>query len=648
MANIYINANTPDELRVCITEHNKLIDFETETKKTENIKNNIFIGIITSVEQSLNAVFVNVGRKRHGFLPLKQVHDSYRKPEKPETEANNQKKEISPSKNRDIEFIDDTFDLLPTDKTTSNAQESSSPQHHAPRENINDFLKEGQKLLVQVKKDERGTKGSTLTTYIKIAGSHLVLLPFSNKIGISRHLSEKNQDEIKKKLSTLKIPEKMGLIVRTAALNCSIEDLQSELDLLSSHWNNINEIAGTTSAPVLIHEENDIVLRSIRDNAGNKINKIFIDNKQKFEHIQNYIRKIKPSLLDTLVLHTESVPIFSHYGLDEEIENIFKREIYLKSGGSIVFDISEALTSIDINSSKATKGSDINETALNTNIEAAKEISRQLRLRDIGGLIVIDFIDMTNKQHREQVESTLNESLKRDKAKIQTTIISKLGLMTISRQRLHSSIHENHFSTCFHCQGRGITRTYESLSNEIIRKLQQKLSTSPQCKSLRIYCYPKLMVFLLNEERLKINAIENEFNVSIQVIPNNNYDANLYSFKFFSNTQTEKSYHNNTKTDVDKEHAFLDTKAESKKGMLNLYDDDALKSDKKKGLIKRLWHNMLGNEELKAPAHPKERSSNNRNRNNNNYKRQRNNRRNTPSNRTTHTQKKVTRTEVAK
>lgn len=572
MTTILINANTQGEKRAAIVKNGKLIDFETETHRNIQNKDNIFLGTISTVEPSLNCLFIDIGLERHGFLPLNQIHPSYMK-------------SIDGAKNLQTQLSDPEDDA------------ENENKHHGPKINITELFDVGMKILVQVKKDGRGTKGATLTTYIKLPAGHLVLLPMSKqRIGISKNTSEKYRDQILEKGKSITLPQDTGIIIRTAGIHQEVPMLQSELDMLYKHWLKIKKLADDNQAPLLIHEEGGIVLRTIRDKIGNTIDEIVVDDAACHETIKNFLEDVKPDALEKLKLHSSNHPLFAQYGVEHEIDNIFKREINLKSGGSIVFDTSEALTSIDVNSARATKGSDINATALNTNLEAAKEIAKQIRFKDIGGLIVIDFIDMLNKQHRDQVEKKLEEALQQDKAKIQISSISKLGLLTVSRQRLHNSILENHFKTCSHCNGRGMTRTVESVSNEIIRKIQEKLMDA-HASIVRAYCNDRAAIYLLNEHRRTLSEIEARLDITIHIIPNPNYESDQYQIKLYYNSQLETTHHSiPSKLQEEKK---LNKANNQKQGLVSLYGKSQKMHSKTQetGLIKRLWQSILGEQE---------------------------------------------------
>jgi len=375
MKRMLINATQPEELRVAIVDGQKLFNLDIESPGREQKKANIYKGVITRVEPSLEAAFVDYGAERHGFLPLKEVARAYFEPES-----------VKPGE----------------------------------RINIKDALREGQETVVQIEKEERGNKGAALTTFISLAGRYLVLMPNNPRAGgVSRRIEGTDRSELRDAMSQLQIPEDMGLIVRTAGVGKNVEELQWDLDYLLQLWRAIEQSATERKAPFLIYQESDVIIRSIRDHLRTDIGEIVVDDRKMYEKAETFIRQVIPNNLKKLRLYDDEVPLFTRYQIESQIESAFQRSVQLPSGGSIVIDHGEALTSIDINSARATKGADIEETALNTNLEAADEIARQLRLRDLGGLFVIDFIDMTPARNQREVENRLREALKQDRARVQ-------------------------------------------------------------------------------------------------------------------------------------------------------------------------------------------------------------------------------------
>ncbi|WP_454901106.1 ribonuclease E, partial [Aggregatibacter sp.] len=419
MKRMLINATQKEELRVALVDGQRLFDLDIESPGHEQKKANIYKGKITRVEPSLEAAFVDYGAERHGFLPLKEIAREY----------------------------------FPADYV------------YQGRPNIRDIISEGQEVIVQVNKEERGNKGAALTTFISLAGSYLVIMPNNPRAGgISRRIEGDERLELKDALSSLDVPEGVGLIVRTAGVGKSPEELQWDLKVLLHHWEAIKQASESRPAPFLIHQESDVIVRAIRDYLRRDIGEILIDSPKVYEKAKAHIKLVRPDFINRVKLYQGEVPLFSHYQIESQIESAFQREVRLPSGGSIVIDATEALTAIDINSARSTRGGDIEETALNTNLEAADEIARQLRLRDLGGLIVIDFIDMTPVRHQREVENRIRDAVRQDRARIQISRISRFGLLEMSRQRLSPSLGESSHHVCPRCQGTGKIRDNESLS----------------------------------------------------------------------------------------------------------------------------------------------------------------------------------------
>ncbi len=477
MKRMLINATQPEELRVAVVDGQKLYDLDIETLSREQKKSNIYKGKITRIEPSLEAAFVDYGAERHGFLPLKEIARSYFNPEAVASGA---------------------------------------------RISIRDAIREGQEVVVQVEKEERGTKGAALTTFLSLAGRYLVLMPNNPRAGgVSRRIEGEDRTEIRDTMRSLNIPEGMGLIVRTAGVGRSPEELQWDLDYLLHLWQAIEKASQERPAPFLIYQESNIVIRALRDYLRNDIGEVLIDDPNVYQQGVEFVQMVMPNNQHKLKLYRDSIPLFSRFQIESQIESAFSHEVRLPSGGSIVIDHTEALVSIDINSARATKGSDIEETALNTNLEAADEIARQLRLRDLGGLIVIDFIDMATTRNQREVENRLKEALKMDRARVQVGRISRFGLLEMSRQRLRSSLGESSRIVCPRCRGQGTIRTVESLSLSILRLMQEEAMKD---RTARVIAQVPAEVasFLLNEKRSSITAIESRYGVTIAIIPNPN------------------------------------------------------------------------------------------------------------------------------
>lgn len=469
-----INATQKEELRVALVDGQRLFDLDIENPGHEQKKANIYKGRITRVEPSLEAAFVDYGVERHGFLPLKEIAREY--------------------------FPDDYV--------------------YQGRPNIRDILSEGQEVIVQVNKEERGNKGAALTTFVSLAGSYLVIMPNNPRAGgISRRIEGDERLELKEALSSLDVPEGVGLIVRTAGVGKSPEELQWDLKVLLHHWEAIKQASQSRPAPFLIHQESDVIVRAIRDYLRRDIGEILIDSPKVYEKAKAHIKLVRPDFINRVKLYQGEVPLFSHYQIESQIESAFRREVRLPSGGSIVIDATEALTAIDINSARSTRGGDIEETALNTNLEAADEIARQLRLRDLGGLIVIDFIDMTPVRHQREVENRMREAVRQDRARIQISRISRFGLLEMSRQRLSPSLGESSHHVCPRCQGTGKIRDNESLSLSILRLLEEE-ALKENTKQVHTIVPVQIASYLLNEKRKAIHSIEKRHNVDIVVAPN--------------------------------------------------------------------------------------------------------------------------------
>ena len=485
MKRMLINATQPEELRVAIVDGQKLYNLDIEAPGREMKKANIYKGRITRVEPSLEAAFVDYGSERHGFLPMKEISRSY-------------------------------FDTAAFD---------------GGKRNINELLKEGQEVIVQVEKEERGNKGAALTTFLSLAGRYLVLMPNNPRAGgVSRRIEGEDRSELREAMSTLEIPEGMGLIVRTAGVGKNAEELQWDLDYLLQLWRAIEQSAADRKAPFLIYQESNVIIRSIRDHLRADIGEIVVDQAETHAQAHQFIEQVMPKYLRKLRLYEDEVPLFSRYQIESQIEAAFRRELRLPSGGSIVIDHTEALTSIDINSARATKGSDIEETALNTNLEAADEIARQLRLRDLGGLFVIDFIDMTPSRNQREVENRLKEAMKEDRARVQIGRISRFGLLEMSRQRLRPSLGESAHQVCPRCDGHGYIRSVDSLALSVLRIIEEealKENTGRVTAQLPV----EVATYLLNEKRQMIADAESRHNVSIVLIPNRQLDTPKYEIE---------------------------------------------------------------------------------------------------------------------
>ena len=483
MKRMLINATQKEELRVALVDGQRLFDLDIESPGHEQKKANIYKGKITRVEPSLEAAFVDYGAERHGFLPLKEIAREY------------------------------------------------FPEGYVyqGRPNIRDILHEGQEVIVQVSKEERGNKGAALTTFVSLAGSYLVIMPNNPRAGgISRRIEGDERLELKEALGSLEVPDGVGLIVRTAGVGRSPEELQWDLHVLLHHWEAIKKASESRPAPFLIHQESDVIVRAIRDYLRRDIGEILIDSRKVFDKVKEHIKLVRPDFINRVKLYQGEVPLFSHFQIESQIESAFQREVQLPSGGSIVIDVTEALTAIDINSARSTRGGDIEETALNTNLEAADEIARQLRLRDLGGLIVIDFIDMTPARHQREVENRMRDAVRQDRARIQFSRISRFGLLEMSRQRLSPSLNESTHHICPRCQGTGKVRDNESLSLSILRLLEEE-ALKENTKQVHTIVPVKIATYLLNEKRWAITDIEKRHNVQIIVVPHEQMETPHFS-----------------------------------------------------------------------------------------------------------------------
>jgi ribonuclease E len=479
MKRMLINATHKDqELRVALANGQHLYDLIIESSAREQKQSNIYKGKVTRIEPSLEAAFVDYGEERHGFLPLKEVVRSSFK---------------------------------------------ASFHDTGKRPSITEVLEEDQEIIVQIDKEERGTKGAALTTAISLPGSFLVLMPNNPRAGgISRRIEGDERSELRENLASLTLPEGMGLIVRTAGSGKSHEELQWDLDILLRHWEAIKTVATSRVAPFLIYQESNVVIRAVRDYLRKDIDEVLIDEPAVYEEIQHHIQLVRPDFSSRIKLYKDPTPLFTRFQIESQIESAFQREVRLPSGGAVVIDHTEALVSIDINSARSTKGVDIEETALTTNLEAADEIARQLRLRDLGGLIVIDFIDMTPSRNQREVEDRIKNALSLDRAKVQIGRISRFGLLEMSRQRLRPSLGESSQITCPRCLGQGTIRGIESLALSIIRLIEEH-AMKDNTLQVRAILPIEIATYLLNEKRQTISAIESRQQVTVLIVPNQHF-----------------------------------------------------------------------------------------------------------------------------
>jgi ribonuclease E len=485
MKRMLINAtHKAEELRVALADGQKLYDLIIESAAHEQTKSSIYKGIVTRREKSLEAAFVDFGGGRHGFLPLKEVARS---------------------------CFSSKFD------------ESSGK-----RPTIDEVLEEGQEIIVQVDKEERGSKGAALTTIISLPGSFVVLMPNNPRAGgVSQRIEGEERSEIREKLSALQLPEGMGIIVRTAGSGRSLEELQWDLAILLRHWEAIQGVARERPAPFLIYQESNAVIRAIRDYLRKDIDEVLIDEPSTYEEVLNHIKLIRPDFTHRVKLYQDPTPLFTHFQIESQIESAFQRVVRLPSGGSIVIDHTEALVAIDINSARSTKGGDIEETALTTNLEAADEIANQLRLRDLGGLIVIDFIDMALLRNQREVEERIRNALEMDRARVQVGRISRFGLLEMSRQRLRPSLGDSSHISCPRCLGQGTIRGVESLALSIIRLIEEH-ALKENTAQVRAILPVEIASFLMNEKRQAIIDIETRQKITVMIVPNSHFTTPQY------------------------------------------------------------------------------------------------------------------------
>lgn len=488
MKRILINATHEEELRVAMVDGQRLFDLDIDTPSREQKKGNIYKGKITRVEPSLEAVFVEYGAERQGFLPLKEISKTYFKKRDGGDDSNG-------------------------------------------RLNVQDVLSVGQELVVQIEKEERGNKGAALTTFISLAGRYLVLMPNSPRAGgISRRIEGDDRAELQDALRQLEVPEGMGMIVRTAGVGKQPEELQWDLEYLVQLWTAIDVATKDRSAPFLVYQESNIIIRALRDYLRKDIGEILVDSPEVYQTGYDFMRMVMPHELNKFKLYQDKVPLFTRYQVESQIESAFRHEVRLPSGGALVIDPTEALISIDVNSARANKGGDIEETALNTNLEAAEEIARQLRLRDLGGLVVIDFIDMGPSRNQREVENRLREHLKADRARVQVGRISRFGLLEMSRQRLRPALGEAHQEICPRCAGLGHVRGVESLGLAVLRLMEEE-ATKDRITQLVVQLPVPVATFILNDKRMQVEAVEQRHNVKIVLIPNPHLDTPHYEIE---------------------------------------------------------------------------------------------------------------------
>jgi ribonuclease E len=570
-----INATQKEEVRVALVEGQWLYDLDIENTGKIQKKGNIYKGIVKRIEYSLEAAFVDYGTDRHGFLPLREVAPEY---------------------------------FACTNKSG--------------RPHIKDALKVGQQLIVQIDKEERGNKGAALSTFISLAGCYSVLMPNNPKAGgISRRIDGDERDELKNALNALNVPEKMGLIIRTAGLGRNIEELQWDLDVLLSQYDAIHKAAASKNGSFLIYQESNVLVRAIRDYLRPDIEEILVDDENKYNEILEHVKIVRPDYANRIKFYQDTIPLFNRFQIETQIQSAFQPEIILPSGGAIVIDQTEALISIDINSARATKGSNIEETALQTNLESATEIARQLRLRDIGGLIVIDFIDMMNNRNQRTVESALSKALSMDRAKIQIGRISRFGLLEMSRQRLRPHLGESSRITCPRCAGSGHIPGIDTLALMILRVVEEE-ALKDNTAAVKVELPVKVATYLINEKRASVVGIETRQNVDIILLPNPTLQTPHYSIERIKNNdplQGDLSYKHLSTTSSST--AEISRSVEKNKSSTSTPLEPAVKltppstpapTHVKKispteentangtGLMKRIWGSIFSQEEVKT------------------------------------------------
>ena len=578
MRRMLINATQPEEIRVALVDGQKLYDLDIENRGREQKLNNIYKGKVTRVEPSLEACFVNYGAERHGFLPLKEIVSEYQRNVRGDKKAR-----------------------------------------------IQDLIKEGTEIIVQVEKEERGNKGAALTTDISMAGRCLVLKPNKTGGGISRRIEGEERTNLKNALSEVTIPEGMGVIIRTAGVGRTAEELQWDIDYLANLWASIKAESDSSPAPHFLFQESNVIVRAIRDYLRPNIGEVMVDSWESFQLASTFINQVMPDYNSRITHYDDDLPLFNRYQIENQIETAFEREVKLPSGGSIVIDVTEALVAVDINSSRATKGSDIEETALQTNLEAADEIARQLRVRDIGGLVVIDFIDMTPAKNRNAVEERMRKALSIDRARVQMARISKFGLLEMSRQRLRPSLEELTFETCPRCEGQGTIRGIRSLALSILRLMEEE-AQKDFTNSVQAFVPLNVASFLLNEKRSAISDMERRHpSVRILIIAQPDLESPHYEIRRVRSQDNEEQAHSYKTKNPDstrKPDSVLDSVAElpaapkaavqavAQKPLTPSQKKKTKSVPKKQGLLARMLSALFGKEETKP-----NKSSSSRNKN---------------------------------
>ena len=615
MKRILINATQPEEIRVAMVDGQYLYDLDIEHPFRAQKKANIYKGIITRVEPSLEAAFVNYGAERHGFLPFKEISKEY-----------------------------------------WNEKKSKKSDKSKGRPSISDVIKEGQEVLVQVDKEERGNKGAALTTQISLAGRYLVLMPNNPRAGgVSRRIEGDDRNKIREILDQLDLDDGMGAIVRTAGVGRELEELTWDMDYLKTLWSAIKEAHQQTQAPTLLYQESNVIIRTLRDYFRKDVGEIIIDNERVYQQAHDFVNAVMPHNLSKLKHYTDTVPLFSRYQVEHQIESAFHREVTLPSGGAIVIDHTEALTSIDVNSARATKGRSIEETALNNNLEAADEIARQLRLRDLGGLVVIDFIDMQPNKNQRAVERQLRDALKVDRARVQIARISRFGLLEMSRQRLRPSLDESSQIVCPRCSGQGTIRGIESMALSILRLMEEEAMKEATVEVVA-ETPVKVATFILNEKRKTLTEIQARHNLQMTVLPNPEMDTPHYDIIRRKENDVDELDATESYKQISKQEAVAEGTKETMSQTVETAvvgnvapanpapSPQALLDNKNPGVVSRIFSALFGSKKVEEveekpqtrqrPAKSPHRQNNNhknRNNNNNNRNKNNNNRRNAPN-----------------
>ncbi len=544
---ILIDAAHREETRIAVLENNILQDFDREALAIKQIKGNIYLAKVTRVEASLQAAFVDYGSDRHGFLPFSDINpDYYQLSEAEKQKIKDLAKESVKVKEEESEEIPTSYSSsAQNNNDESNAEVSvgsysveeetdlsSSANNLYKRYNIQDVIKPGQVILVQVLKEERGNKGASMTTYISLAGKYCVLMAnTSGKGGVSKKVDNfRDRKILRSILEEINVPNDKSVIIRTAGVGKKPDDIKRDYDYLARVWNSIRDAALTSKAPTFIHAEDDIIKKCIRDVYNDSVNEVVVEGREAYESVVNFVKLTMPEGLANVKLHDERVPIFNKYKVEQQISSLYEKQVSLPAGGSIVIDHTEALVAIDVNSGRANRETGVEETAYSANLEAVKEIARQLKLRDLAGLVVIDFIDMYDQRHRRNVERALRDALQHDRARIQLGRISNFGLMEMSRQRLGASFFETITEPCTHCNGTGYVRSVEIVAVSILRAIRHSCADR-QAGAIHVYTAAEVMAYLLNYKRNEINATEKNYNIHIFLHNDENAGINGFNIK---------------------------------------------------------------------------------------------------------------------